>query len=197
MLAEAVFKSSPANTMLIRKFFEIAASCYQYAGLRDKERSARLRYAETYVQEADLALARRSPSYLVAASFIGNAIASLREVTDTEERRNSFMHLCSTTSSEGTQPISHNHTADVTDLVSKAESFIEGKSLSEVIAILARVTAVPSMAHARKFAEEASETYIAMFLFPSVTLDGRGKGSQPRSGERSNGSERQRSLHSA
>ncbi len=159
-----------------RAYLEVLARWYARGKDIAKEQSVWLRYAETYVQEAEDALSRPTPSYGVAAHFLQEAIEALRNrVPGSGERQQELHHLLLEYQQKAVAELkSTSVSTDITELVDHAEQAVRDRSLLDALLALACLVTLPSKQHLREQAEQHANDSIWR-LFPRVMLNDQGK----------------------
>lgn len=160
-----------------RSYWEVKARWHSLEKDADKERTASLLFAETYVKESEDALRRTPPSYLVASTHLQKAIEALRRIGGTKERVDELHRILLNYQQKSTAeliPVSQE--IDISRFVAEAQEKVRGKDIHDALFTLAiKMGTSPSVSHLRAEAQEASEKYIMQHFFPTVVMNEMGK----------------------
>ncbi len=160
-----------------RAFRDLAARWHRRAGNAEAERAALLAAAETYVGEAEAALAGTPPGHLAAAQHLSSAIEALRRVGGAAERV-AGLHRRLLELQEAA--IVEMRTValpprDLTDLVRLAEHEVEGHTLHGALLALAFIGPPTDPDDLRQHAEKLARAYPYRYLMPWQVVNSVGK----------------------
>ena len=161
-----------------RRFWELGARFYGRAGKKDDANRSRIEIAKTFEIEAAQAIKRESsPAYLVAATFLQNAIQAYRQVPGTEgERERVHLTLLEYQMKAIKEiPTFRSGPVDMSDTAEHAKKMVRGKPLTVALRILALSGETIHVAKLRADAEEEIDRCPLAFLFPASTMSGTGK----------------------
>lgn len=147
---------------LARLYWRIKARWHAMAGNTENQRAAQVQAAETYVSEAEAALALSPPSYQLGAGHIERAIhayraiESYREVPGVPERLDTLHRTMANYKEKGMEemaPISVE--VDFSQPIEAAAAAVTGRSLAEALLVLALIEPLPKVAELRSEVESS------------------------------------------
>ncbi|WP_449416252.1 DUF4209 domain-containing protein [Phormidium nigroviride] len=150
-----------------------------------KELSASMSAAETYVKEAESALKRTPPSYLLASSFMERAVQAFRSIRGTKEEtvdakaRAEQVHKLLLQYQEEARkemiPIYLEMDDDISELPEKARNRVRGKNFQEALFALALLGAPTDISRLRQQVQQQARDFVMSHLFPVVMMNEMGK----------------------
>jgi hypothetical protein len=161
-----------------RSYWKVKARWHSLEKDADKERTASLLFAETYVKESEDAINKRThPSYLVASAHLQKAIEALRRIGGTKERVNELHKiLLNYQQKSRAELIPISQEINIRQFVEEAQEEVRGKDIHDALFTLAiKMGISPSVSHLRDQAQEASEKYIGRHFFPMLVMNEMGK----------------------
>ena len=159
-----------------RMRWEIAARWFNRAKDDAGERDCRRRFAETFVREAERAVAGDSPSYTMGAHHLQGAIAAYRRVSDTRARVEELHHLLLTYQERSVRELKPiGASIDISEMVDVAVRSVRGKSLQDALIAFALVASSPRVDDLKKRVEESVARFPLQHLFQHVLLSEKGK----------------------
>lgn len=164
------------NWLRAQAYLEVLARWHTRAQDAVQEQAAWKRHAETYVQEAEDALRRPTPSYSAAAHFLQQAIEAYRNRVHNSRERQRELHkrLLDYEQYAVTELKPMSVSEDITAMVERVEQAVSGKTLLDALLTLAFITAPPSRQRLSEQAERHAGSPIFR-LFPRALLNDRGK----------------------
>jgi hypothetical protein len=170
---------SENNWHRARTYWEIKAQWQDREKNLDAKRNALLNAAETYVKEAESALTRQSPSYMVASAHLEKAIEAQRRIGNKPraEELHQLLLKYQAESVKELKPLSTNMEASdkVRAAIDEAVSAVKGKSFHDALFELALRLKLPTMGSLRKQAEKSAREHPLQHLITAFTVDGQGK----------------------
>lgn len=162
---------------LARTHWDNQARWYSRAQRPEEERIARIRLAETFVQEAEDTLhPADSHNHSVAAHHLQRAVEALRRVAGTEQRRRELHKTLLTYQERSVDELRHySTTVDLTQSVSQAMAQVSGKTLHAALLSLATIYPLPRMLDLKAQVEEFAKQHPLQFIFPSSMLNESGR----------------------
>lgn len=141
-----------------RAYWEIKSKWHLIEKDGEKERAASMLAAETYVKEAEDALKRTPPSYLVASHFMQKAVEAFRNIRGTKEEtadakvRAEEVHKLLLQYQEESlkELVSFSHQRDNSKAVEQATGHVRGKDFQDALFALAFLGAPPKVSHLRQ-----------------------------------------------
>ena len=166
-----------------RNYWEIKAQWHRFEKDEDRERTAQMQAAETYVKEAEDSFKGTDPSYLRASHFMEKAFEAFMNIRGTKEetiaakeKAEEVRKLLSQYQKQSLNelvPISHE--TDISVQVEIARSHVKGKEFSNALFYLAFLGAPPKVSHLRQEVLEIAVENPIYHLFPSVKINEMGK----------------------
>ncbi|WP_448267946.1 DUF4209 domain-containing protein [Nostoc sp. DSM 114159] len=166
-----------------RNYWEIKAQWHRFEKDEQKERTAQMQAAETYIKEAEDSLKGTDPSYLRASHFMEKAFEAFMNVRGTKEetiaakeKAEEVRKLLSQYQEQSLNelvPISHE--TDISVQVEIAKSRVKGKEFSNALFYLAFLGAPPKVSHLQQEVLEIAVENPIYHLFPSVKINEMGK----------------------
>lgn len=140
------------------------------------EHSALKQAAETYVKEAEAAIKKDPPSYLVAVSHLQRAIEAYRRIGGQKERIDVLHHTLIDYEERSIGEMrSFSTKVDLGDLVKDSIDRVKGKTLQDALFELAKMIRSPQVDKLRNQAIEDSKNYPMQHLASSVVVNEMGK----------------------
>ncbi|MGP1387724.1 MAG: DUF4209 domain-containing protein [Thainema sp.] len=179
----ATLAQSNSNWRRARALWDIKAKWHRMEQNYEEELAASTLAAETYVKEAEEALMRASPSYLVASDFLQRAVEAFKSIRGTREQtihakaRAEEIHtlLLQYQEEARNEMITNSHEIDISDLVEKAKDHIRGKGFREALFALVLLGAPTNTSQLRQQVQQQANEFIASQLFPVVMMNQMGK----------------------
>ncbi|MDZ8260357.1 DUF4209 domain-containing protein [Nostoc sp. ChiQUE01b] len=167
-----------------RNYWEIKAKWHLFAKNGEKERTAQMLAAETYVKEAEDALKRTPPSYLVASLCMHKAVEAFRTVRGTKEEtatvkeREAEVHKLLIKYGEESRKelIAVSRQVNVNpEVIEQAKAHITGKEFQDALFSLAFLGTSPLVSHLRQEVQNITHQYVTSHHFPVVMINNMGK----------------------
>jgi hypothetical protein len=159
-----------------RIYWETKARWHKLAKDADNERTARIRAAETYVEDAEAAINRETPSYVVAADHMGRAIESYRRIGGASERIEKLHHTMLEYQKISINELKHIPTdIDLTEVVNNSIARVKGKTFYDALFEFALMVRSPEVSNLRKEVQKLAKEYIGRHLVPVVAINEKGK----------------------
>ena len=149
-----------------REYWDRQADWYKISKDEEKEKSARLQSAETYVQEANSRLnAPQGERYMVAVGFLERAIQALRAIGGQGEQIAELHRRLLQYQQQAVAELkSFSHEIDVSAMVASATEAVTGKNLRDALFALALLGSPPLIANLRKQAVAQRQSSIFSFM---------------------------------
>ncbi len=158
------------------EYWEIKAQWHRMNKDEEQDRDARVRAAETHVQDAEDALKREPPSHLHAAAFMQRAIVAFRRIEGTRERvRELHERLLEYQKRSTSELAGISSSADVSELVRRSVDGVKGKSLQDALLSLAMLGSPPRADELRANVIRDREKYIFHRIMPNVYMNAMGR----------------------
>jgi hypothetical protein len=166
-----------------RNLWSIKAVWHRMEKDYGKELVASMSAAETYVKEAESALQRTPPSYMVASHFLQHAVQAFRSIRGTKEEtvdakaRAEEVHILLLKYQQETrnEMIASSHQMDISEQVEAARNHVRGKDFHEAFFALALLGAPTDVSRLRQQVQKQAREFVASHLFPVVMVNGMGK----------------------
>lgn len=168
-----------------RSYWEIKAIWHRREEDREKELTASMSAAETYIKKAEYIVKQDSPSYLRASSLLEQALKAFRDIRGTQGERlnikarseeiHSLLIDYQARSLQELIPISIPYDFDVREIVKFAEEQVQGKKFQDALFSLATIPPPNKIEELRQEVLEDSQKYIGWSLFPEVVIDEMGQ----------------------
>jgi len=160
-----------------RSYWEIKAKWHKVAGEPENENQSLVNAAETYVKEAELAISRDKPSYMLASSHQQHAIEAYRRIGGNKERledlhstligyQEKSMDEMAMISSEG---------IDLGDAIKESIDRVKGKQLFDALFEFVIMLRSPRVKDLRKQVEETAKKHPMQYLVAAVVVNENGK----------------------
>lgn len=159
-----------------RTYWETKAQWHRIAKEDAEQRDAKVRAAETYVQQAAAHLSGNPPSYSLASTFLQKAIEAFRRVGDSETRIQQLHSQLLDYQKKSVSELRHfSYDIDITDSVKKAIESVKDKSVLD--AILALVTLVKPLGveDLRSQAKENRQKFVLQNLLTKIYVNAFGR----------------------
>jgi len=149
----------------------------------EKARAALMLAAETYVKEAEDALKRNPPSYLVASHFMQKAVEAFRSIRGTKEEtadakvRTEEVHkLLLEYQEESLQElVSFSQQRDNSKAVEQAREYVRGKDFQNALFSLAFLVAPPKVSYLRQEVQRQAQESIYYHIASTTIINEMGK----------------------
>jgi hypothetical protein len=179
----ATLAESTSDWRRARTLWGIKAIWHRMEKDYSKELDASMSAAETYVKEAEAALTRTPPSYMVASHFLQQAVEAFRSIRGTKEEtvdakaRAEEVHRLLLQYQEETrnEMITSSHEMDISELVEEARNHVRGKDFQEALFALALLGAPTDVSRLRQQVQQQAREFVASHLFPVVMMNEMGK----------------------
>jgi len=159
-----------------RTYWEIKAQWHRVAKEEVEQRAAKLRAAETYVEQSEVHLGGNPPSYSVASTFLQKAIEAFRRVGDSETRIQELHPKLLDYQKKSVSELRHfSYDIDITDTVTKAIESVRDKSVLDAMIALTTIVKPLSVASLRSKADENRKRYVLQSLFPRIYVNAFGR----------------------
>jgi hypothetical protein len=179
----ATLAESTSDWRRARTLWSIKARWHRREKDCTKELNAWMSAAETYVKEAEAALTRTPPSYMVASRFLQQAVEAFRRIPGTKEQtvdakaRAEEVHRLLLQYQEKTlnEMITSSHEIDISELVEEARNHVRGKDFQEALFALALLGTPTDVSRLRQQVQQQAREFVASHLFPVVMMNEMGK----------------------
>lgn len=160
-----------------REYWDRQAVWYKIADDGEQEQAARLRSAESYVQEADSRMGLpNGEGYMVAAHFIERAIHALRDIGGQKGRITELHHrLLEHQRRAVSEMKSISHGFDASEMITQATETVAGKSLSDALLAFALLGYPPHSENLRKQAQWERQNSIFLSVMPMRYVNAMGR----------------------
>lgn len=188
-----------------RTLWDIKAVWHRIEKDYGKEFAASMLAAETYVKEAESALERTPPSYMVASHFLQHAVEAFRSIRGTREEtvdakaRAEEVHRLLLQYQEETrnEMITSSHNKDISELVEEVRNHVRGKDFQDALFALTLLVPPTNVTQLQQQVQSQAREFVASHLFPIVMVNEMGKviARQPGSVLSSNPEEAEAATH--
>ncbi|MEH2168338.1 MAG: DUF4209 domain-containing protein [Nostoc sp.] len=166
-----------------RNYWEIKAQWHRFEKDEEKERTAQMQAAETYVKEAEDSLKGTDPSYLRASHFMEKGFEAFMNVRGTKqetipakEKAEEVRKLLSQYQEQSiNELVSMSYETDITAQVNIARSHVKGKEFDDALFSLAFIGTPPKVSQLRQEVLEIAVENPIYHLFPSSMINQMGK----------------------
>jgi len=166
-----------------RAYWDIKARWHLLEKDREKELAASMLAAETYVKEAEDALHRTPPSYLVASRFMQQAVEAFKSIRGTKEEtanakaRSEEVHklLLQYQEESRKELIASSHKVDISEMVDQARAYVRGKDFQDALFELALLGVPTNVSYLRQQLQKQAREFVLSDLFPPVMMNEMGK----------------------
>lgn len=159
-----------------RTYWETKAQWHTVAKEEVELRAAKLRAAETYVQQAEAHLSGNPPSYSLASTFLQKAIEAFRRVGDSETRIQQLHSKLLEYQKKSVSELRHfSYDIDITETVTKAIESVKGKSVLDAMLALATIIKPLSVGDLRSQADENRQKYVLQSLLTKIYVNAFGR----------------------
>jgi len=159
-----------------RTYWETKAQWHRIAKEEVEQRAAKVRAAETYVQQSEAHLSGNPPSYSLASTFLQKAIEAFRRVGDSEHRIQELHSKLLEYQKKSVSELRHfSHDIDITDTVAKAIESVKDKSVLDAMLSLATIVKPLNNESLRSQAEENRKRYVLQNLFTKIYVNAFGR----------------------
>lgn len=172
----ALRTAASKNPFFARSYWETERRWHLKAKDEEAAKSAQIRAAETYVDEAELALQRPTPSYSVAAGFLAQAVEALRRAGGDEKRIHELHQRLLGYQKQSLSELKlMSHGTDISECVKAATNNVKGKTLREAVFWLASSFSPTNVSALKTQVEENAQKFPMSHLFSAVFLDDEGR----------------------
>lgn len=180
----ATLAESTSDWPRARTLWDIKARWHRMEKDYTKELDAWMSAAETYVKEAEAALTRTPPSYIVASHFLQQAVEAFRSIRGTKDEtvdakaRAEEVHRLLLQYQEKTLDemiISSHEIDDSSEQVEEARNHVRGKDFQEALFALALLGAPTDVSRLRHQVQQQAREFVVSHLFPVVMMNEMGK----------------------
>jgi len=166
-----------------RAYWDIKARWHLLEKDREKELAASMLAAETYVKEAEDALHRTPPSYLVASRFMQQCVEAFRSIRGTKEEtadaksRSEEVHklLLQYQEESRKELLTSSYETDISKLVEQARAHVKGKDFQDALFALSLLGSPTNVSQLRQQVQEQTREIILSDFFPTVMMNDMGK----------------------
>lgn len=162
-----------------REWWEITSRWHSLLKNTEEERRIKVIIAETYVNQANVAISNPSPSYRIAASCIQKAIEAYRQVGGMKDRVEELHKLLlkyQPLSMSEMKVFTHEiNVGPITEYEYAIAQVLRGKSFKDSIFQLASMCASPSLENLKSEVEKGFCDYPLQFLFGETLYNQSGK----------------------
>lgn len=159
-----------------RTYWEIKSEWHRTAKEEVEQRAAKVRAAETYVEQSESHLSANPPSYSLASTFLQMAIEAYRRVGDSETRIQQLHSKLLEHQKKSVSELRHfSYDIDITDTVNKAIESVKDKSILDAMLALATIVKPLSIDYVRSQAEENRKKYVLQSLFTKIYVNAFGR----------------------
>lgn len=181
----AILAQSAFDWDRARALWNIKAVWHRREKDHSKEFSASMSAAETYVKEAEFALERTPPSYIVASHFLQKAVKAFKSIRGTKEEtvdakvRAEEVHKLLLLYQEETCnqmfTIPYEQEIYISDLVEKARDSVRGKKFQEALFALAISGSPTNVPQLKQQVQQHARQFVLSHLFSTVMVNEMGK----------------------
>jgi len=179
----ATLAESTSDWRRARTLWSIKARWHRREKDCTKELNAWMSAAETYVKEAEAALTRTPPSYMVASRFLQQAVEAFRRIPGTKEQtvdakaRAEEVHrlLLQYQEKIPNEMITISHEIDISEQVEQARNHVRGKDFQEALFALALLGAPTDVSRLRQQVQQQTRDLVASHIFPVFMMNEMGK----------------------
>lgn len=178
ILAEkcAIDADSNKNFHRARAYWQIKGQWHRLQEDTERERSALLNNAESYVKEAEFKLGGEKGSYLVASHFLQRAIEAYRRIGNTKEVVNEIHTKLLKYEQESVNEMQQYSTEfDASESVRNTIENVSGKSLYDAIFALSLMVQSAKVDKLRKEVKRLANQYPLQHIFSGVAVNQMGK----------------------
>lgn len=159
-----------------RTYWETQARWYSLDKDEIGKKTALIHAAETYVKDAEAALKRKIPSYMVATAHLQHAIEAYRRIGGEEKRIDELHGILLEYQKESTNELKPISTEiNLTETVKKAIARVKDKTLHEAIFELVLILDPPQPSDLRKEVQDLAEKSPLRHLFRTSRINEKGK----------------------
>lgn len=175
-LIEAAVEEKPGDPHTIRDLWLLAAQWRSRLDNHDAKNADRIRAAETMVALANMTVNSEKPSYMAAASHLGDALKIYRQVPGENARKETLRNLLAQYQANiRDEMASHSVEIDLTEAAEQARQHVEGKTLPNALAAFALMVPPSNLEELEKMTMEIARANPLMH-YMSITItdhDGR------------------------
>ncbi len=159
-----------------RAYWDIQAAWLGRAEDEESSREARIRSANTHVQEAEARIGQEPPDFLVAALYIQSAIEAFRRIGgETARIENLHRDLLNYQRKGAKQFGIVSAEAPIHEMHSLAVKAVEGKSFQEAMFALGKLHKPSKLENLRQQVERNRQEFPLQHLFPRIQVDSSGR----------------------
>ncbi len=165
------------NWLFARTYWDLSNKWHRKANNVARSKSASIRGAETFIGEAEAALQRDPPTYLVAAHFLSLSVEALRRAGAAPERIEEIHKRLIASNEKSTSEIGtiRGPEVDISELVKGAEELVEGLSFSDAVFRLAMAHSTINREELRKEVLRNANEFPFQHLMSSAAINAQGK----------------------
>lgn len=179
----ATLAESAPDWRRARAYWDIKARWHLLEKGREKELAASMLAAETYVKEAEDALHRTPPSYLVASRFMQQAVEAFRSIRGTKEEtadaksRSEEVHklLLQYQEESRKELLTSSYETDISKLGEQARAYVKGKDFRDALFALSLLGSPTNVSQLRQQVQRQAHEFVASQFFPVVMMNEMGK----------------------
>lgn len=179
----AILAESADDWRRARAYWYIKAKWHLLEKDREKEFAASMLAAETYVKEAEDALKRTPPSYLVASRFMQQAVEAFKNIRGTKEEtadaksRSEEVHklLLQYQEESRKELLTSSHETDISELVEQARTYVKGKDFQDALFALSLLISPTNVSQLRQQVQRQAGEFVASHLSPVAMINNMGK----------------------
>lgn len=178
MLSEKLAKRAESNGdwYRARTYWETKAQWHSIEKDDTNKRAALIQAAETYVKDAEAAIKRAKPSYMIAAGHLQHVIEAYRRIGGEKERIEELHSTLLKYQKKSIDEVKAVSTEiNLTNEVKKAIERVKGKKLHEAIFEMAIMTTSPGVNDLKNQVQELANEYPIRHLFSTVAINEKGK----------------------
>lgn len=159
-----------------RAYWQTKAQWHKIQKDEIKERESNLKYADSYVKEAESRLKGKNGSYLVASTFLQKAIEAYRRISNTKDVVDKLHKKLIEYERESVNEMQRFSTdIDVTESVKNTIRNISDKSLLDALFALSLMVNSPNVDNLRKEVKELANKYVFQYIVSGVAVNKDGK----------------------
>jgi hypothetical protein len=159
-----------------RAYWQVNGKWHKLQGNIDKERDALIKYADTYVKEAEFKVNKEKGNYLAASHFLQRAIEAYRRIGNTRKIVDEIHNKLLEYQQESIKEMQRFSTEfDATELIRRTIENISGKSFHDALFSLCLMVNSPKINNLEKEMKENANKYPLQHLVSAVTINKMGK----------------------
>lgn len=159
-----------------REYWEVASRWYALNKDQENQKRIQINIAETYVEEAKIAVSNSTPSYMMAAFCLQKAIEAYRKIGGTKERREELHKLLLEYQPQSMSEMGKiSQEIDIRHIAENVMKQVSGKSLQEAIIQLALMGCSPSIEDLRLRIQKHIQNHPLQFIHNGILQNESGK----------------------